>query len=138
MVFKQTQATFATASKRHAAAEQVLTLDSMNPSIKNIEYAVRGPIVLRAQQLKKELLEGAEKPFKEVIFSNIGDAHAMGQQYNTFLRQVIALCAYPDLLNLDTFPEDAKDRARRILEGCGGKSVGAYSASSGIDVIRED
>jgi len=127
-----------TCARKYAAAQQVLTLDSMNPSIKNIEYAVRGPIVIRASQLKQELADGVEKPFKEVIFSNIGDAHAMGQSYNTFLRQVIALCAYPELLNHDTFPEDAKLRARRILGGCGGNSVGAYSASSGIDVIRED
>jgi len=131
-------ASLSTSKKNGATAQQVLTLDSMNPSVKNIEYAVRGPIVIRASQLKQELADGVEKPFKEVIFSNIGDAHAMGQQYNTFLRQVVALCVYPELLNLDSFPEDAKLRARRILEGCGGNSVGAYSASSGIDVIRQD
>ena len=143
VIFKRPTVNFqvsavSTCARNYAAAQQVLTLDSMNPSIKNIEYAVRGPIVIRASQLKQELAEGVEKPFKEVIFSNIGDAHAMGQSYNTFLRQVIALCAYPELLNNDTFPEDAKLRARRILDGCGGNSVGAYSASSGIDVIRKD
>lgn len=141
MIFRQpqiNQVSFATTAKTHSAAEQVLTLDSMNPRIKNIEYAVRGPIVIRAGQLKKELSDGGEKPFNEVIFSNIGDAHAMGQPYITFLRQVIALCAYPELLNLDAFPEDAKSRAKRILQGCGGQSVGAYSSSAGIDVIRED
>ena len=141
MVFKQPQINqvfFATTAKKCSATEQILTLDSMNRNVKNIEYAVRGPIVIRAGEIKKELGDGAEKPFKEVIFSNIGDAHAMGQSYITFLRQVVALCVYPELLNLDTFPEDAKLRARRILQGCGGQSVGAYSSSSGIDVIRED
>lgn len=34
------------------------------------------------------------------------------------------------------YPEDAKQRARAILEGCGGRSVGAYSDSAGIEVIR--
>lgn len=36
---------------------RVLTLDSMNPNVKRVEYAVRGPIVTRAVQLEKELKE---------------------------------------------------------------------------------
>lgn len=35
--------------------EKVLTLDTMNPCIKRVEYAVRGPIVLRALELEQEL-----------------------------------------------------------------------------------
>ncbi|KAK7879409.1 hypothetical protein WMY93_030745 [Mugilogobius chulae] len=110
----------------------------MNPNVKKVEYAVRGPIVQRAVQLEKELREGAKKPFTEVIRANIGDAHAMGQKPITFLRQVLALCAYPDLLEDNKFPEDAKQRARRILAACGGQSIGAYSASPGIECIRQD
>ena len=34
---------------------KVLAIDSMNPHVKNIEYAVRGPIVIRAGELEKEL-----------------------------------------------------------------------------------
>lgn len=37
----------------------------------------------------------------------------------------MALCSYPELLNDSTFPEDAKSRARRILQSCGGNSLGA-------------
>ncbi|TNN24737.1 Alanine aminotransferase 2-like [Liparis tanakae] len=54
------------------------------------------------------------------------------------LPQVLALCAYPDLLDDDKFPEDAKQRARRILDACGGHSIGAYSSSQGIECIRQD
>lgn len=36
---------------------KVLTLDSMNPNVKRVEYAVRGPIVQRAVQIEKELKE---------------------------------------------------------------------------------
>ena len=32
-----------------------MTIDNMNPHVKNIEYAVRGPIVIRAGELEKEL-----------------------------------------------------------------------------------
>ncbi|XP_044074821.1 alanine aminotransferase 2-like isoform X1 [Siniperca chuatsi] len=117
---------------------KVLTIDTMNPTVKKVEYAVRGPIVQRAVELERELSEGMKKPFSEVIKANIGDAHAMGQQPISFFRQVLALCSYPELLNDSTFPEDAKSRARRILQSCGGNSMGSYSASQGIASVRED
>lgn len=120
------------------SSSKVLNLDSMNSNIKKVEYAVRGPIVVRAGQLKKELLEGASKPFSEVISCNIGDAHAMGQKPITFIRQVLALCIYPELMKSSDIPADAKERAKRILGDCGGGSVGAYSASVGVEVIRQD
>ncbi|KAG7488426.1 hypothetical protein MATL_G00033830 [Megalops atlanticus] len=117
---------------------KVLTTDTMNPNVKKVEYAVRGPIVQRAVQIEKELKAGIKKPFSEVIKANIGDAHAMGQRPITFLRQVLALCSYPELLKDNKFPEDAKNRARRILQSCGGGSIGAYSASQGIECVRQD
>ncbi|MBN3302175.1 ALAT2 aminotransferase, partial [Amia calva] len=117
---------------------KVLTAETMNPNIRRVEYAVRGPIVQRAVEIEKELKEGVKKPFSEVIRANIGDAHAMGQRPITFLRQVLALCSYPELLSDKQFPEDAKQRARRILQGCGGGSIGAYSASQGLECVRQD
>uniref|UniRef100_A0A673IVK2 alanine transaminase n=1 Tax=Sinocyclocheilus rhinocerous TaxID=307959 RepID=A0A673IVK2_9TELE len=117
---------------------KVLTLDTMNANVKKVDYAVRGPIVQRAVQIEKELKEGVKKPFEEVIKANIGDAHAMGQRPITFFRQVMALCTYPQLLDDNKFPEDAKNRARRILQSCGGNSIGAYTTSQGIDCVRHD
>ncbi|XP_036934543.1 alanine aminotransferase 2-like isoform X2 [Acanthopagrus latus] len=121
-----------------ACRGKVLTVDNMNPRVKKVEYAVRGPVVQRAVQIEKDLREGVKKPFTEVIKANIGDAHAMGQKPITFFRQVLAMCSYPELLKDNTFPEDAKQRARRILGACGGHSIGAYSASQGIECIRQD
>jgi len=117
---------------------KVLTMESLNPHIKNMEYAVRGPIVLRAGAIEKELETGVKKPFTKVIRANIGDAHAMGQHPITFLRQVVALCTYPELFKDAGIPEDAKNRARLILDGCKGSSLGAYSDSAGIELIRKD
>ncbi|XP_063777164.1 alanine aminotransferase 2-like [Pseudophryne corroboree] len=118
--------------------DSVLTLETMNPRIKKVEYAVRGPIVTRAVELEKELQQGVKKPFTEVIKANIGDAHAMGQKPITFLRQVTAICLYPELLNDNKFPDDVKQKALRILQACGGNSIGSYSASQGIEIIRQD
>ncbi|KAK2512625.1 hypothetical protein Q9233_016154 [Columba guinea] len=79
----------------------------MNPAVRRVEYAVRGPIVTRAMQLEREL------------------------------QQVTALCVYPELMNDKSIPSDAKDRAKRLLAACGGQSAGAYSASPGIELVRQ-
>ena len=42
---------------------KVLTVDTMNPNVKRVEYAVRGPIVQRAVQIEKELKEVKDKYF---------------------------------------------------------------------------
>ncbi|KAL8593027.1 hypothetical protein ACOMHN_017957 [Nucella lapillus] len=117
---------------------KVLSVENINPHVKKMEYAVRGPIVIRAGEIEQDLKKGVSKPFADVIRANIGDCHAVGQKPLTFIRQVVALCSYPELLDSDLFPLDAKDRAQRILDGCGGHSIGAYSDSAGVRVIRED
>jgi alanine transaminase len=121
-----------------SAAGKILTMETLNPHVKEMEYAVRGPIVARAGEIEKELQQGVKKPFNQVIRANIGDCHACGQQPITFLRQVVALCTYPKLLDSPDFPEDTKQRARRLLDGARGHSIGAYSDSVGIEVIRRD
>ncbi|GAB6027581.1 hypothetical protein CHUAL_001824 [Chamberlinius hualienensis] len=120
------------------AGVKTLTIDNINPNIKNMEYAVRGPIVIKAAEIEKELEQGVKKPFKEVIRCNIGDCHSLGQQPITFIRQVLAICSYPELLNDKSFPEDAKERAQRVLCSCKGKSVGSYSDSAGVEAVRRD
>lgn len=118
-------------------AERCLSIDDINPQVRIMEYAVRGPLVIRASEIEKELEQGVKKPFTEVIKANIGDCHAMGQQPLTFMRQVLALVSYPKLLDDKSFPEDAKQRAREILKGCRGGSVGSYTDSTGIEIIRK-
>lgn len=38
-----------------ALAAKTLTLDSMNPNVIKMEYAVRGPLVIRAGEIEKEI-----------------------------------------------------------------------------------
>lgn len=116
---------------------KVLTEDNVFTNLRKMEYAVRGPLLLRALEIEKELQRGEKKPFKEVIKANVGDAHAMGQKPITFLRQVLALTVSPCLMDDPSYPEDAKQRARLVLQGCKGGSVGSYSESCGIEIIRK-
>lgn len=123
--------------------EKFLNLKTLNPSVKNVQYAVRGKVVIRAGELEQEikettaLVDKQTLPFDKVIRANIGDCHATGQKPITYLRQVMALCAYPELFNSDLFPLDAKDKAKKFLKACGGESVGAYTDSAGLQVVRQ-
>lgn len=50
----------------------------------------------------------------------------------------MALAAYPDLLNSSEFPDDVKEKVRRFLSDCKGNSVGSYTESEGIKIVRQD
>ncbi|XP_047993012.1 alanine aminotransferase 2-like [Leguminivora glycinivorella] len=110
----------------------------MKQNVVKLEYAVRGPLVIRAAAIENELKKGANKPFKKVIRANLGDAHAMGAKPITFIRQILACASFPELIEKYDFPSDVKQRANELLDACGGRSVGAYSASYGIEIIRKD
>jgi len=119
-------------SKRLAA----LNIDNVNPLVKDVEYAVRGPIVIRASALEAELAQGVKKPFDQVIKANIGDCQAMGQKPITFIRQVVAACAYPPLIEQNVFPSDVNERCKEILGTVRG-SIGCYSESIGLPIVRK-
>lgn len=116
---------------------QLLDLENINQNIRRLEYAVRGPLVIRAGQLNKDLNNGVKKPFSSVISANIGDCQAMNQKPITFFRQMIACATDIKLLSSPDIPGDVKERVKEILSYCGGKSVGAYSDSCGIEIIRK-
>lgn len=60
--------------------EKVLTYDTIAECVKKCQYAVRGEIYLAATE--------RIKAGKEVIFTNVGNPHGLGQKPLTFLRQV--------------------------------------------------
>lgn len=124
----------------------MLTAESVNPAVREAEYAVRGKIVERSNQLQKELAkkgktgENGTLPFDSIVACNIGNPQVLGQKPVTFFRQVLAICDYPDLLDnpqaASIFPQDVLDRARDILNHIPG-GTGAYSASCGVEYLRK-
>lgn len=44
---------------------------------------------------------------------------------------MLGLCVYEKLFDDPSIPSDAKERARAILNGCKGSSLGSYSDSAG-------
>jgi alanine transaminase len=110
----------------------MLTRQALNPNLLTSQYAVRGPIVIRAQQL--------EEQGRKVIYCNIGNPQALKQKPLSYLRQVLSLVEYPDLLNDprigSRYPEDLVRRAREILK-FHPHGTGAYTQSAGIPFIRQ-
>lgn len=102
--------------------------EDLSQRLLKAEYAVRGPIVLRAQELQEQ--------GRQITYCNIGNPQALRQSPLTFIRQILSLLEYPELLDDDRFPSDIRDRVRLILEGYP-DGVGAYSQSTGIPLIRE-
>ena len=121
-----------------------LSLDTINPNVRNVEYAVRGGIPAMAAKYEKELEEGQKLPFDSIVFANIGNPQQMpnlAQPPLTFWRQVAALTEYPPLLDAPAesrdalFAPDAQQRARELLDAFG--SVGAYTGSKGVPLVRK-
>lgn len=117
-----------------ASPEPVLHPDGrLNPDVVRAEYAVRGRIY---QEAAKRQAAG-----KEVILTNTGNPHALGQKPITFFRQVLALVNYPQLMDqpeaASLFPADVLERARTYMASIPG-GTGAYQDSRGNAHIRDE
>lgn len=112
---------------------KALDYESLNENVKRAQYAVRGELYLRASELQKE--------GKKIIFTNVGNPHALGQKPLTFPRQVVALCQAPFLLDDPNvglvFAADAIARVKHYLSLTSG-GLGAYSDSRGLPGIRKE
>jgi aspartate/methionine/tyrosine aminotransferase len=107
-----------------------MQLRDLPKSVIEMAYAVRGPIVERAMEL--------ERQGREIIYCNIGNPQSFGQKPITYVRQLLALCEYPDLMRTAShlFPGDVIEAAEAILTGTK-HGLGAYSESRGVRLIRE-
>jgi aspartate/methionine/tyrosine aminotransferase len=110
----------------------MLTTTELNPDLLVAEYAVRGPIVQRAQEL--------EAAGKHIIYCNIGNPQALKQRPLRFLRQALSLLENPDLLDhpavVASYPRDIVARVREVLRKHP-HGTGAYTQSPGIPFVRQ-
>ena len=106
-------------------------LEDLSSVVREAQYAVRGPIVARAQEL--------ERQGREIVYCNIGNPQALQQRPLSWVRQVLALAEYPELLErmpAGTFPDDVVATARLVLRQSG-HGLGAYTDSKGMRFVRE-
>ncbi|XP_034559397.1 alanine aminotransferase 2-like [Notolabrus celidotus] len=110
-------------------------LQEISQNVKNIkplEYEILARLL---SLIKEELRQGVRKPYKEVLNVSMGDLHMSGLKPLSFIRQVLAACLYPQLVNSNKLPVDARQRAQKLLGDCAGGSVGSYTATGGIPEI---
>ncbi len=114
---------------------------AVNPNLVAMEYAVRGPIPMRAAEL--------EAAGRRTIPCNIGNPQALGQAPISFYRQVISLLEDPGRLGRErrlratsgVAPGDLVDEyVLDVAEGMLARmrtGMGAYTESKGPRFIRE-
>ncbi|MGC8728561.1 MAG: aminotransferase class I/II-fold pyridoxal phosphate-dependent enzyme [Elusimicrobiales bacterium] len=110
----------------------MINIKKLNPNLIKAQYAVRGKIVQRAYELEQE--------GKKIIYCNIGNPQALKQKPLTYVRQLLALCEYPKLIEDQKtkalFHKDVIEKVQRILaENPNG--LGAYTQSEGMIFIRK-
>ena len=109
----------------------MLNYSNLSQRLLDADYAVRGRIVQRAQEL--------EKLGQKIIYCNIGNPHNFKQKPMTYVREVLSLLEYPELLSQEIshlYQKDSIERAKYILQKIP-EGVGAYSSSAGIAFVRE-
>jgi len=133
-------------SKKSFSSEKIINEHNINPQVLKAEYAVRGEIAIKADEISKKLEEQKKTgvktlPFDELVYCNIGNPQSLGQKPITFFRQVLSIVQYPELLQSPAvssiFPSDVISRAKKALSGTVG-GIGAYSHSQGIPFVRNE
>lgn len=118
-----------------------LSPETMHINSREAEYAVRGPVTIRAAAVQKKLQsDPSSVPFKSIISCNIGNPQALGQMPLTFVRQVLAACVCPSLMEVpNIFPSDVLKRAKAYLASTErGYGVGSYTDSHGLTLVKEE
>ena len=105
----------------------------VNPRVLEMEYAVRGPIPLRAAEIAAE--------GRRIVPCNIGNPQALGQAPISFYRSVLSLLEDPALLKRRMkdpaeFPSDVIELAASMLEASR-TGTGAYTDSAGFAFVRD-
>ena len=109
---------------------------TMSQAVRKMQYAVRGQVVMRADELQSK--------GQEILYTNIGNPQAVGQSPISYYRQVMALCDLSAEDGIDhkdvdkMFPNDVIARAREIREAIGNAGTGAYTGSQGVLGFRQD
>jgi len=121
---------------------------TVNKNILEMEYAVRGPIPMRAAEMVKQ--------GREIISCNIGNPQALGQTPLNYFREVLSLVEEPskiareralkslfeetpisDIKESDFVPDDVLAVSENIIRQMKAGGTGAYTESKGERFIRE-
>lgn len=69
LVASQTSSNLQRATMASSTGSKMLTLETMNPNVIKMEYAVRGPLVIRAAEIEKEMQQVSRKDDRSILVS---------------------------------------------------------------------
>jgi alanine transaminase len=116
-----------------------LTEADVSASVKNVGFAIFGPMDIRAEELRRELAAGKPLSFRKLIPCHIGNPYAVGKPVLTFPRQVLSIAEFPGLAKTRIFPDEAVDRALTFIGGGDSSPImGIYSPLPGCDCVRQN
>ena len=85
-----------------SSVSKILQVSNLNQNLVKAKYAVRGPVVQKADQLNAQLQSKSHKlPFNDIVFCNIGNPQQLKQKPLTFHREVLSLVTAPHLLQYE-------------------------------------
>ena len=115
-------------------------LNSLSKNVIQAEYAVRGQIPIRGEEIQRKIQKEGNKTkfeFEQTTALNIGNPQKVGQGVITFNREVIAGMCYKPLTEMGVLSEDALTRIQALSEGCH-SPTGAYTGNSkGWQYVRQ-
>eukprot|EP00929_Paragymnodinium_shiwhaense_P121223 TRINITY_DN93392_c0_g1_i1.p1 TRINITY_DN93392_c0_g1~~TRINITY_DN93392_c0_g1_i1.p1 ORF type:complete len:520 (-),score=122.93 TRINITY_DN93392_c0_g1_i1:351-1910(-) len=115
------------------------TVGNLAKQVVNCEYAIRGQVLHKAEELQSRLDAGEQLGFDKLLPLHMGNPQAVGSSPIRFHRQVLAALADTSLLEKpELYPEEVRERVTRYLAGIKDGKVGAYAPSRGHRVFRED
>jgi alanine transaminase len=109
-------------------------MKTINQNLIKAKYEVRGGIVLRAEEIRKEMEKGKSMPFKEFVFWNIGNPQNLGQLPISFTREVLGYL-YSGAAS-EAYSKDVIARAKTYEKEL--DHIGSYTYYKGMNVIREN
>lgn len=123
-------------------AYSVMNKETITKLVQNAEYAVRGPVAIRAAGIKKEMGAGKAFKFDKLVPMHSGNPHALGQPPITFGREVLSIMMHNQFgqkVDYGRYSKDSLDRAKYYQANIDPAAIGGYAGhSSGYDPVKKD
>jgi alanine transaminase len=123
-------------------AFSVINKKSISKLVQNAEYAVRGPVAIRAAAIKKEMGAGKKFKFDKLVPMHSGNPQALGQPPITFGREVLSIMMHHQFdqkVDYGRYSKDALERAKHYQSKIDPAAIGGYAGhSSGYDPVKQD
>lgn len=109
-------------------------MNSINQNLIKAKYEVRGGIVIRADEIRKEMEKGKHFHFDHLVAWNIGNPQSLGQVPISFPREVLG-CLYSDAAS-ELYGQDAINRANTYRGEL--KNIENYTYYKGLNIVRDN